>query len=85
MKWHKIYLRKMTDEEKEYYRGEYDEIWDGDIPELGEEVLVTFPLPSGKFVDTYIDTWEEIGDGLGFENTDADVMYWTELPKFEGE
>ena len=85
MKWHKMYLRKMTDEEKEYYSGKYDEIWDGTLPELGEKVLVTFPLPSGKFVDTYIDTWEEMGDGLGFEDTDEDVIYWTELPKFEGE
>ena len=60
-------------------------MWDGTLPELGEKVLVTFPLPSGKFVDTYIDTWEEMGDGLGFEDTDEDVIYWTELPKFEGE
>ena len=85
MKWNKLITRKMTEDEVEIYGDKYDFMWDGKLPELGEEVLVTFPLPSGKFVDTYIDTQEEIGDGLGFENTDADVIYWTELPKFKGE
>lgn len=85
MKWNKVYLRKMTEEEKEFYVGDSDEIWDGDIPELGEEVLVTFPLPSGKFVDTYIDTWEEFDEGIGFENTENDVIYWMEMPEYNGE
>lgn len=85
MKWNKLITRKMTEDEVEIYGDKYDFMWDGTLPELGEKVLVTFPLPSGKFVDTYIDTWEEIGDGVGFEDTDEDVIYWTELPKFEGE
>ena len=34
MKWHKLYLRKMTEEEKEFYQGDYDEIWDGELPNL---------------------------------------------------
>lgn len=85
MKWNKLITRKMTEDEVEIYGDKYDFMWDGTLPELGEKVLVTFPLPSGKFVDTYIDTWEEMGDGLGFEDTDEDVIYWTELPKFEGE
>ena len=85
MKWHKMYLRKMTEEEKEFYQGDYDEIWDGTLPDIGEEVLVTVPLPSGKFVDTYVDIWEEIGDGVGFENTDDDVIYWMEIPQYNGE
>lgn len=85
MKWHKIYKRELTEEEKEMYGNLYAFMWEGYDPNIGEEVLVTFPLPSGKFVDTRIDTWEEIGDGVGFEDTDADVIYWTELPKFEGE
>lgn len=40
MKWHKVYLRTMTEEEKEFYKGDSDEIWDGDIPELDKEVLI---------------------------------------------
>ena len=85
MKWHKIYKRELTEEEKEMYGNLYAFMWEGYDPNIGEEVLVTFPLLSGKFVDTRIDTWEEIGDGVGFEDTDADVIYWTELPKFKGE
>ena len=53
--------------------------------ELDEEVLVTFPLSSGKFVDTYVDTWLEFEIGVGFENTENDVIYWMEMPQYNGE
>ena len=85
MKWKKVYLREMDEEEKEYYKGDFKEMWDGDIPELNEEVLVTFPLSSGKFTDTTIDTWTEFDEGIGFENTDNDIIYWMEMPKYNGE
>ena len=85
MKWNKLITRKMTEDEVEWYGDKYDFMWDGTLPELDEKVLVTFPLSSGKFVDTYIDTWEEIGDGVGFENTDEDVIYWMEIPQYNGE
>lgn len=85
MKWHKVYLRKMTEEEKEFYQGDYDEIWDGELPELDEEVLVTIPLTDGKFIETYVDTWIEFDNGVGFENTENDVIYWMELPQYNGE
>ena len=85
MKWNKLITRKMTEDEVECYGDKYDFMWDGTLPDIGEEVLVTVPLSSGKFVDTYIDTWEEIGDGVGFENTYDDVIYWMELPKYNGE
>lgn len=60
-------------------------MWVGPTPELDEEVLVTIPLPSGKFIDTYTDTWIEFDNGVGFENTDNDVIYWMELPQYNGE
>lgn len=85
MKWNKLITRKMTEDEVEWYGDKYDFMWDGTLPELDEKVLVTFPLSSGKFVDTYIDTWEEIGDGVGFENTDEDVIYWMEIPQYNRE
>lgn len=85
MKWHKVYLRKMTEEEKEFYQGDYDEIWDGELPELDEEVLVTIPLTDGKFIETYVDTWIEFDNGVGFENTENDVIYWMVLPQYNGE
>ena len=85
MKWQKVYLREMDEEEKEFFKGYSNKIWDGDIPELDEEVLVTLPLSSGKFTDTTIDTWTEFDEGIGFENTDNDVIYWMEMPKYNGE
>ena len=83
MKWNKLTVRELTKEEQEEYG--YETLWDGPLPELDEEVLVTYPLSSGKFVDTRIDTWIEIGDGEGFENTDNDVIYWMEIPQYNGE
>lgn len=85
MKWHKVYLRKMTEEEKEFYVGDSDEIWDGDIPEIGERVLVTYPLKRGGYPPTDIDIWMEIDNGVGFEYAYNDVIYWMELPEYNGE
>lgn len=36
-------------------------------------------------MDAYVDTWVEIGDELGFENTENDVIYWMEFPEYNGE
>lgn len=85
MKWNKLTVRELTKEEQEEYGDLYNFMWEGHAPDIGEEVLVTYPLSSGKFVDTYIDTWREIGNGLSFENAENDVIYWMELPKYNGE
>lgn len=85
MKWHKIYTRELTEEEKEIYGNLYTFMWEGHTPNIGEEVLVTFPLSSGGYSDTSLDNWIEYDMFVGFENTDADVIYWTELPEFKGE
>lgn len=85
MKWQKVYLREMDEEEKDFFKGYSNEIWDGDIPELDKEVLVTFPLSSGEFTDTTIDTWVDFDEGVGFENIDNDIIYWMEIPKYNGE
>ena len=83
MKWNKLTLIELTKEEQEEYG--YETLWSGPIPELDEEVLVTFPLSSGKFVDTYGDTWLEFAIGVGFEYTENDVIYWMEIPQYNGE
>jgi hypothetical protein len=85
MKWHKIYTRELTEEEKEEYGDLYTSMWEGRTPDIDEEVLLTYPLSSGGYSDTRVDTWIEFDMFVGFEGTDADVIYWTELPKFEGE
>jgi hypothetical protein len=83
MKWNKLTLRELTEEEQEEYG--YKMLWDGTLPELDEEVLVTYPLSSGEFVNTRKDTWIEIGDEVGFENTDNGVIYWMKIPQYNGE
>lgn len=85
MKWHKLTTRKMTEDEVECYGDKYDLMWDGTLPDIDEEVLVTYPLSSGEFVDTYKDTWLDFEIGLGFENTDNDVIYWMKIPQYNGE
>lgn len=85
MKWNKLTLRELTEDEVEIYGDKYDFMWDGRTPDIDEEVLVTYPLSPGEFMDTYVDTWVEIGDELGFENTDNDVIYWMEFPEYNGE
>ena len=83
MKWNKLTVRELTKEEQKEYG--YETLWEGPLPELGEEVLVTIPLSSGEFTDTSIDTWEEFDEGVGFENTENDVIYWMEIPQYNGE
>lgn len=41
MKWNKLTVRELTKEEQEEYG--YETLWYGPIPELDEEVLVTYP------------------------------------------
>ena len=85
MKWNKLTVRELTKEEQEEYGDLYNFMWEGRTPDIDEYVLVTYTLSSGKFVDTSIDTWIEIGDGVGFENTENDVIYWMEIPQYNGE
>lgn len=83
MKWNKLEARELTKEEQEIYT--YDSIWDGRMPELDEQVLVTVPSCNGGFVDTYTDIWTDFNGEVGFEDTDNDIIYWMEMPKYNGE
>ncbi|MDY3050690.1 MAG: hypothetical protein SOR31_03540 [Parvimonas sp.] len=73
--WNKLTTRKATEEEKEFYGNDF--MWEGKIPELFEEVIVT----EGKDCGFMIDTWTEFDKGVGFECTDADTVYWLRIPK----
>lgn len=83
MKWNKLEARELTKEEQEEYT--YKSMWEGPMPELDEEVLVTYPIGRGRYVPTYTDTWIDYNGEVGFENTDYDVIYWMEMPKYNGE
>lgn len=43
MKWNKLTTRKLTEDEVEIYGDKYDFMWEGTLPDIGEEVLVTYP------------------------------------------
>lgn len=79
MKWNKLRLRPLNDEEKEYYKdSKIAFVWDGNEPEIGEEVLVYI----SRSKEVYTDIWTDDFDyGVGFENTDAPVIYWMSFPE----
>lgn len=79
MKWNKLRLRPLNDEEREYYKdSKIDFVWDGNEPYIGEEVLV-YTLRSKE---VYTDIWtDDFNYGLGFENTDEKVVYWMSFPE----
>lgn len=50
--------------------------WEGKTPEINEEVLVYNP----ETQNIYTDTWIDYGEGIGFEDTDEDVVFWMSYP-----
>lgn len=80
MKWNRLYLRDMIDEEKELFGDEVNVIWDGDMPEDGEYVIIK----RFKDDDPVIDRWEHDDEGFGFYyNNDLEDCYWCPVPEFE--
>ena len=68
--------RRWSDE-KEYFNGAIEFVWDGKTPEIDEEVLVY--NPTTKRIIT--DTWVDYGEGIGFEDTDEDTVFWMRYPQ----
>lgn len=77
MEWNKLTTRNIAEDEKEYFNGAIEFVWDGKTPEIDEEVLVYNPTTKRIITDTWID----YGEGIGFENTDEDVVFWMGYPK----
>lgn len=75
--WKKITQRPLTSEEKKEYGDEIEFMWDGKTPELDEEVLVY----TSESEEVYTDIWVDLNDGIGFENTCSNVIYWMSFPK----
>lgn len=73
----KIIQRPLTSEEKKKYGDEIEFMWDGKLPELDEEVLVY----TSESEEVYTDIWVDFNDGIGFENTFSNVIYWMSFPK----
>lgn len=79
MKWNKLRLMPLDDEEKEYYQDtDVNFRWDGNEPYIGEEVLVWTSQSQGVYTDIWTDDFDY---GVGFESTDAPVIYWMSFPE----
>lgn len=76
--WHKVKTRPLTDEEKEVYGEEYNFIYDCEMPDDGQEVLVKTQWGIDK--TTYYTDY-----GCYFESYEDEgaVIAWTELPEWE--
>ena len=96
MKWHKVYLRKMTKEElANYYEAfhtyqelnkfeGYDLIWEGEIPEkLYDPVVVIYNIfdEFDKCVRQH--TWADVNLRYCHHEMKSAIIYWAELPKEE--
>ena len=66
----------MEDWEKDTTANDSHFMWVGELPEIGEEVLV-YTENSGYIIDKMLGIW----GGLNFtDNQNEPVIYWTELP-----
>lgn len=77
MEWNKLTIRNIAEDEKEYFTSGVEFIWEGETPEIDEEVLVYNP----RIQEITTDTWIVFGDGVGFENTYEDTVFWMSYPK----
>lgn len=80
MNWKHAYLRKATEQEIEEFGNQpiWQEdcmVWDGDLPELDEEILI---YQNGHYS---IDYMTNVDGGLALYDSDYDDFYWCELEK----
>lgn len=76
MKWNKLTTRNIAEEDKEFFHDGIEYVWEGKTPEIDEEVLVYNPSTQR----IYTDIWIDYGEGIGFEDTDEDVVFWMSYP-----
>ncbi|WP_455485097.1 hypothetical protein [Gemella sp.] len=94
MKWHKVYLRKMTEEEIAEYKDDFHRsqefnkleedylIWEGEIPEdLYDPVVVIYNIfdKFDKCVRQH--TWADVNLRYCHHEMKSAIIYWAELPK----
>ena len=94
MKWHKVYLRKMTEEEIVYHYGDRSQgsnkveedylIWEGEIPEdLYKSVVVIYNIFDRFDKCVRQHTWADVNLRYCREEMKSAIIYWAELPKEE--
>lgn len=79
IEWHKITTRPLTDDEREFYDEEICFIYDCEMPEDGEEILIATKF--GVSVDTCVrDDYAVFLDR--YDDFDG-VFAWAYIPKYE--
>ena len=74
--WKKLTKRELEDWEKTPATNDSHFMWVGELPEIGEEVLV-YTENSGYIIGKMLGIW----GGLNFtDNQNEPVIYWAELP-----
>ena len=96
MKWHKVYLRKMTEEEIANYYDDFPRfqelnkieedyvIWEGELPEdLYKSVVIVYNVfdEFDKCVRQH--TWADVNLRYCYEEMKSAIVYWAELPEEE--
>jgi len=76
-KWTPLKYRPLTEEERERFSDEIDSVFDCDLPDEGEEVLITF-----KDGSVGTDTFCKDGDYCYFDNYDSSsIIAWRHKPE----
>lgn len=94
MEWHKVYLRKMTEEEIANYYDDfytfqginknegYDLIREGEIPEeLYDPVVVIYNIFDRFDKCVRQHTWADVNLRYYHHEMKSAIIYWAELPK----
>lgn len=94
MKWHKVCLRKMTEEEIAKYNEDFQRfqslnkveedylIWEGELPEdLYKPVVIVYDIFNQFDKCVRQHTWADVNLRYCYENMKSAIIYWAELPK----
>lgn len=94
MKWHKVYLRKMTEEEITKYNDDFPRfknlnkteedyiIWEGELPEkLWDPVVVIYNIFDRFDKCVRQHTWADVNLRYYHHEMKSAIIYWAELPK----
>lgn len=96
MKWHKVYLRKMTEEEIANYDDDFHKfqglnknkedylIWEGELPEdLYKPVVVVYNIFDKYDKCVREHNWADVNLRYYHLEMKSAIVYWAELPKEE--
>lgn len=80
--WHEIVTRPPTEEEKEYYAEQdvaFDYVFDCEMPEDGQEVLIATKWGTDKDICLI----DDLGYGFDCRGEWDGVIAWADMPKYK--